>query len=199
MEAGRRVWGWISGFLLGAVIIQLIVISTRAVDFPTGQIGLVEQIRIYPAWTVLPLIAMISLVAGITEEAAFRGYMQKPLEMHYGPKLAIVVVALLFTLIHLPNATVAPHLLPLFFFGSLGWGVLAYLTDSIIPGVVVHAVVDLIGFTWTWTYLDSARAMAAASVMRDGIDASFTILLATAFATTAALIVSFYKLSKVNE
>ena len=43
---------------------------------------------------------MQSIVAGVTEEAAFRGYMQSIIERRYGIVMAILVNGLFFGLLH---------------------------------------------------------------------------------------------------
>lgn len=198
VEPIKRKWSWVSAVLVGITILFLIIISTKIIDSPSGQIDQIERISIYPKWTILSLIIMTSLVAGIIEEIAFRGYIQKPLELKYSPKIAIIVVALFFTVLHLPNATITPHLMPIFFIGSLAWGILAYLTNSIIPGVVIHCSIDLVSYIWIWRNLDSAKSMASESIMQNGIDNSFIILLMILFISVLALIFSFTKLSKIS-
>lgn len=195
----NRKWSWISAILLGATLLVLIILSARITDIPSGQIDQIERISIYPFWTILSLIIMTSLVAGIIEEISFRGYMQKPMEIKYGPKISILIVALFFTLLHLPNATISPHLIPLFFVGSIGWGVLAYLTNSIIPGVVIHCAIDIIIYLWIWRNLELAKSISAESIVKNGIDRPFVILILGLISLVLLLIFSFRKLYKINE
>lgn len=198
VEGRQKFWAWTAASLLGCSLLLLIIISTRLIDFPSGQIEQVERISIYSPFMVLALIIMTSVVAGVMEEVAFRAYMQKPMEEKYSPALAIGIVALFFSLLHLPNATIAPQLLLLFFLGSLGWGILAYLTNSIIPGVVVHSLVDIISYLWLWHNLDFAKSLASESIIRDGLDSSFYALLAFAICSLASLIYSFHKLNQLR-
>ncbi|MEM8891038.1 MAG: CPBP family intramembrane glutamic endopeptidase [Bacteroidota bacterium] len=196
VDPQKKLWTWNSAILLGITLLLLILISTRLIDFPSGQIEQIERISVYSDLMVVALIIMTSIVAGMIEEIAFRAYMQKPMELRYSPQMAIIIVALFFSLLHLPNATIAPQLLLLFFLGSLGWGVLAYLSNSIIPGVIIHSLVDIISYLWLWQKLDFAKSLAAENIFRDGMDNSFLILLALAVASTTALIFSFNKLRR---
>ena len=198
LPSSLRKWSWISAVLLGATILSLIILGTRITDVPSGQIDQIERISIYPFWTILSLIIMTSVVAGIIEEISFRGYMQKPMEIRYGPKLAILIVALFFTLLHLPNATITPQLIPIFFIGSIGWGVLAYLTNSIIPGIVIHIAVDIISYLWIWRNLEYAKTMYTESIIKNGIDMPFMILILVLLMQSILLIYSFSKLHKLN-
>lgn len=195
----KRKWGWISAILLGMFILMLIVFGARLMDVPSGQIDQIERISIYPFWTIVSLIIMTSLVAGIIEEISFRGYMQKPMETKYGPTKAILIVAAFFTLLHLPNATITPHIIPIFFVGSTGWGVLAYLTNSIIPGVVIHSIVDIISYLWIWRNLEIARTFYSESIIKNGIDLDFMILISMLIILLTLLIYSFGKLHKINK
>ena len=194
----QRKWSWISAILLGAAILVFIILGAQLMDVPSGQINQIERISVYPFWTILSLIIMTSLVAGIMEEISFRGYMQKPMEIRYGPKKAILIVALFFTLLHLPNATITPQLIPIFFVGSIGWGVLAYLTNSIIPGIVMHCIVDLISYLWIWRNLEFAKIIYSENIIKNGIDMPFMILLFVLLALLLVLMYSFRKLHGIN-
>ena len=194
----KRKWSWISAVLLGATILSFILLGIRITDVSSGQINQIERISIYPFWMIFSLIIMTSMVAGIIEEISFRGYMQKPMEIRYGPKLAILIVALFFTLLHLPNATITPQLIPIFFIGSIGWGVLAYLTNSIIPGIIIHIAVDITSYLWIWRNLEYAKTMYSESIIKNGIDMPFMILIFVLLFLSILLIYSFRKLHEIN-
>ena len=108
-----------------------------------------------PLATVLAYVLMVAIVAGVYEEAGFRGYMQGPIERRYGPWVAYLVVGITFWLAH---ATGYIGHWGLFFAGIWHFlvaatllGALAYLTDSILPGVVLHSLGDAIsGLAWWW-------------------------------------------------
>ena len=76
---------------------------------------------------------LAALVAGITEEVGFRGYMQVPLGKRYGPAIAITIVSIVFVLAHLNQAWAGGILIILFIISVL-WGVLARVSGSLIPG-----------------------------------------------------------------
>ena len=198
LNVKNRKWGWISAVLLGCTILCFVVLGMRIVDEPSGQIVQIERIMKYPTWTIIGLITMTSLTAGVIEEISFRGYMQKPMELKYGPKKAIMAVALFFTLLHLPNATITPALMPIFFMGSIGWGVLAYLTNSILPGIIVHCAVDAIGFFWIWKNMELVKALSNESVLKTGMDTAFLILLLMTLMLIALTMLGFRKLYKLN-
>jgi uncharacterized protein len=97
----------------------------------------------YPA-PAIPLSILIvgPLVAGVVEEAAFRGYMQSHLE-RIGPTFAILVTSAAFTLLHATHGLI--YLLavaPGFFLASVVYGYLALKSGSILPGMVLHFLGD---------------------------------------------------------
>jgi membrane protease YdiL (CAAX protease family) len=103
-----------------------------------------EDVSVYPTTAVrFSILLMGPMVAGVVEEAAFRGYMQSHLE-RIGPTFAIVVTSAAFTLVHASHGlayllAVAPG----FFLGSVVYGYLALKSGSILPGMALHFAGDL--------------------------------------------------------
>ena len=102
----------------------------------------------YPSTAYLiSIVFMTPLAAAVIEEAAFRGYMQRGLE-RFGSGTAIVVSAFAFALVHGVHG-----LETLLFLGSgifiagIVYGLLAYHSGSIVPGIIVHFLGDL-AFTY---------------------------------------------------
>ena len=98
----------------------------------------------YPTTAVrFSVLLMGPAVAGVVEEAAFRGYMQSHLE-RIGPTFAILVTSTAFTLLHATHGlayllAVAPG----FFLASVVYGYLALKSGSILPGMALHFAGDL--------------------------------------------------------
>jgi membrane protease YdiL (CAAX protease family) len=107
--------------------------------------------RDVPPLTLSVFILALSAVAGIVEEAAYRGYMQGPIERHHGPVVAIAVVTVFFVAIHFGGAQrmSAPRTL-LIAVASLIYGILVYLSGSIVPGLILHAIGDAFGIFLLW-------------------------------------------------
>lgn len=102
----------------------------------------------YPSTALLVSIVVVGpLVAGIVEEAAYRGYMQRGLE-RFGAGTAIVVSALVFALAHgVHGLGTLLFLGPGIFVAGIVYGLLAYHSGSIVPGMVMHFLGDL-AFTY---------------------------------------------------
>jgi membrane protease YdiL (CAAX protease family) len=104
-----------------------------------------------PAATVFLLLVMSSVVAGVTEEAGFRGYMQGPVEQRYGLAAGIVVSGIMFGLLHFPSHPAAVvEMLPYYIAVSGVYGGLVWATDSILPAVALHAGGNVWSLTRLW-------------------------------------------------
>src|SRR4030095_14742859 len=104
-----------------------------------------------PALTAFLLLVMASIVAGVTEEAAFRGYMQSMIERRYGVTLAILVNGTLFGLLFFGNHPRDVLLmLPYYVAVSAVYGGLTWAADSILPALVLHSGGDIVVLTRWW-------------------------------------------------
>jgi membrane protease YdiL (CAAX protease family) len=132
------VWGMaVFAGLLGLVaILFLQTVLGRLVRLPQQQE--IDPSK-YPVLTVAMWVLMSAAVAGVVEEAGFRGYMQRPIERRHGPAAAILIVGTAFGFLHFTHAEATLALMPFYLAVAAVYGTLAYLTDSIFPGMVLHA------------------------------------------------------------
>ena len=139
----EEAWGAaIIAGVLGLVCLVLFMrVMNRMVALPQQH----EDLSRFSAFSILFLVLMGSIVAGVVEETAFRGYMQRPIERRHGPVIAILVTGVLFGFAHFSHREVTLALLPFFLAVAAIYGTMAYLTDSILPGMVVHAGGDVMG------------------------------------------------------
>jgi membrane protease YdiL (CAAX protease family) len=84
---------------------------------------------------VLSLLLMAAPLAGIVEEAAFRGYMQGPIERRHGVAVAILITGTMFAVAHLDFTLI---LWPYYVAVAAIYGTVTHLTNSILPAVVLH-------------------------------------------------------------
>jgi membrane protease YdiL (CAAX protease family) len=120
--------------LVGVLLLQGVL--GRLVALPQQQD---LDITRYPAATVLLWVLMSAIVSGVVEETSFRGYMQRPIEQRHGPVVAILVTGVAFGLIHFTHPEVTLALLPFYLAVAAVYGALAYLTDSTLPSMLLHA------------------------------------------------------------
>ena len=190
-----QIWGASLGAgLLGfAGLLAFLAMVARLVHLPASDaITTPPQM---PAVTAFLLLAMQSIVAGVTEEAAFRGYMQSMVERRHGIVIAILVNGAMFGLLHFANHPGAVLLmLPYYVAVSAVYGGLTWAADSILPAVALHSAGDVVVLTRWWASGLPEWQLAAVPppLIRDsGIDASF-VLTVLAVIVLAALTVSAY-------
>jgi membrane protease YdiL (CAAX protease family) len=138
-----------------------------------------------PAITAFLLLVMSAVVAGVTEEAGFRGYMLGPIERRYGLLSAILVTGAAFGLLHFPNhPNQVLTMLPYYIAVSAVYGGMTSASNSILPAVVLHVIGNVWSLTrlWTtgrpeWQIVAEPRRL----IWATGVDPAFLIL-AGAFA-----------------
>src|SRR6202049_1442804 len=127
-----------------AVIVSLIATwSLRLVlpsIVPVAPPSLSIDISVYPVTTVIGLALAIAVSAGVVEEIAFRGYLQKSLEDAYGIVPALILTGIAFWWAHADKVT-ASHL-PFHLAVSVLLGTTTYLTRSLLPAIVGHVMGD---------------------------------------------------------
>lgn len=135
--------GWLP-FLPVLVIVQLLgmaLINTQLVALFTGgqfenpQIeAITGGMRLTPRDLVF-LLFLIAVIAPVAEELLFRGMLYPVLRQHWSAPWAIGMNALLFAGVHF-----IPLLLPALFFIGLIFAWVRERTQSIVPGILLHAM-----------------------------------------------------------
>jgi membrane protease YdiL (CAAX protease family) len=166
------IWG-LAGSLLFVIAFQSGVFTLfRLFPYPAEQFVPPAYVAQIPAAFLWPLVVMASLVAGVCEETGFRGYMQRPLEARYGPAVAISLTSLLFIALHLNQTWIASLFVP-GLIASVMLGTLAYVSRSLIPSIIGHAVMDVFNFGyWWWQLLGSYNHR---PISETGIDLHFCV------------------------
>jgi hypothetical protein len=142
------------------------------------------------AWV---LIVMGSVVAGICEETGFRGYMQVPLEKKFGPAAGIAISSIIFMLIHLGHSWAVP-VLPHIFFASLLLGILAFRSNSLIPGIIGHSILDIFDYGIWWS--DITGGFKRKTIFVTGIDFHFILF---CFVFVLALAAFFRSVDRIRK
>jgi membrane protease YdiL (CAAX protease family) len=148
-----EVWLW---SLLAGVVGWFALICGRIFidayfELPSGGF---PEVSALPLATVLAYVVMASIVAGVVEEAGFRGYLQGQIERRHGAVIAVAVVGVLFALAHLANygvhMTLFVYHVPFYIGAAAIFGAMVYLSQSILPAIVLHISADLLGFGLLW-------------------------------------------------
>lgn len=168
------VWKWsmLAAMLFVVVVQSGFVLTFRIMEFPAEAFSMGYGFSAVPIWLAWLSVIMASLVAGICEEIGCRGYMQVPLEKHYGPTMSIVIVSTVFVVLHLNQAWAPPMLIHIFALSAM-LGVLAYASGSLIPGIIGHTVMDVPNFAYWWT--DLAGTFDKRPIAETGLDADFVV------------------------
>jgi membrane protease YdiL (CAAX protease family) len=98
-----------------------------------------------PTLTFVAWLVTGAVVAGVVEETAFRGYLQRPIEHRHGLVTAILITGLLFGLAHLSHPEVGPALLPYYLVVAAVYGAIASATDSTLPTILIHGGGNILG------------------------------------------------------
>jgi membrane protease YdiL (CAAX protease family) len=132
---------------------------------------------------------MTAVVAGVVEEAAYRGYMQGILERRFRAPVAIAIVTIVFTGVHLfGGSKILPLAIPVCV-TSIVLGALTTITRSILPATVIHVLADTTTLPVEWGLVGQ---LPVGRFYRNGLDAAFAggvvVLLLASAASIAALL-----------
>jgi membrane protease YdiL (CAAX protease family) len=167
-----------AGFIGLAALVPLTAIMGRLFVLPPDSQH-ADIPAAMPPLTIFLLLVMSSTVAGVVEESAFRGYIQGSIERHAGGAAGILIAGTIFGLAHFthhPSLTL--QMLPFYLGVSAIYGGLAFATNSILPGIALHAGGDLFAMTRQWMTGRPDWQLAPAApqhtlIWETGIDAAF--------------------------
>jgi hypothetical protein len=143
---------------------------------------------------VVAVIGMASLVAAVAEEAGFRGYLQGILEQKVSGPLAILITALAIAPGHGSTQGFAWPTILFYLCVDAMLGTMAYLTSSILPGIVIHAAGLVVFFSLIWPN-DPTRQLIESS----GTDLWFWIHFAQTIIFAGLAILAFQQLARITK
>jgi membrane protease YdiL (CAAX protease family) len=201
-ELSGRVWAasLLAGVLGFGALVALLALAARFVALPAAS-PIVTPPGM-PVVTMFVLIAMGSVVAGVTEEAAFRGYMQGPIERRYGLATAILVNGTLFGLLHFPSHPAdVLWMLPYYIAVSAVYGGLTSAANSILPALVLHAGGDVVVLTRWWLTGRPEWQIGSTVpplVWESGIDTHLAVTAIASLALVTATAVAYFAVRKLR-
>ncbi len=153
-ELGLR--GFNPGLALGLIVLSAAgfialsdLYSTIATKLnynaPTNLDQLTQQVHQMPLVIAATLLAAV-LVAPICEEIFFRGFLLMGLRNNMPTWLAILLTSLVFAFAHL-----SPGSFVLLFILAIFLGILRVTTNSLWPGIILHALNNALGFIVVFT------------------------------------------------
>lgn len=189
---------WVRALFAGSLGVVALVLALRLVNrivvLPQQQLPDLSKV---PALTMWSLLLAAAPVAAFIEEAAFRGYMQEPIERRHGLAVAILITGTMFAVAHLDfTLTLWPY-----YVAVAGiYGIVTYLAGSIWPAIVLHAGGNI------YSNLDllrhgqaewQASSGAAELVWVTGVDPAFERLAVAFLIVTTAAAWSFVQLARI--
>jgi membrane protease YdiL (CAAX protease family) len=192
-----RVWVWslLTGGLGIVALVLALRVANRMIVLPQQQLPDLTRV---PKFTLLSLLLMAAPVAGIVEEAAFRGYMQVPIERRYGLAFAILVTGTMFAAAHLDFTLL---LWPYYVAVAAIYGTIAYLTDSVLPAVILHTGGNIYSNIDLWLHGQAewqTPSGTAELIWKTGADTSFWLSIMALFIVVAATVWAFFKLARTT-
>jgi membrane protease YdiL (CAAX protease family) len=189
--------GWLWALIAGGLgIIALVLglrLANRMVVLPQQQLP--DALRHIPQMTVLSLLLIAAPVAGVIEEAAFRGYMQGAIERTHGLAPAILVTGTMFAVAHLDFTWI---LWPYYLAVAAIYGTVTYLTNSTLPAIVLHTAGNLYSNLDLWLHGQAEWQTSSAArtlIWKTGADSSFWACSAGFVIVAALTVVAFVRLA----
>lgn len=190
-----RLWCWalLAGALGITALVLALKLANRMLALPAQTLPDLAQV---PPLTVLSLLLAAAPIAGVIEEAAFRGYMQGPIERRHGLPVAILVTGTMFAVAHLDFTLL---LWPYYVAVAAIYGVVTHLCRSILPAIVLHTGGNLYSNLDLWLHGQAewqAASKPAELVWQTGADRAFWLCSAAFLACTAAALWTYFRLAR---
>lgn len=137
---------WLAGTCSVVALVGYWIVLASFVQMPGSVL---PDLSAYPWWTRVFAVATGATVSPLCEQLGFWGYWQETLEREFSGLTAVMITAVTFAVLPHPPAHVAFWPKWLFFFlTGLTFSTMAYITDSMLPGLVIHTGALLTFFVW---------------------------------------------------
>jgi membrane protease YdiL (CAAX protease family) len=188
LHGDRLRWCVLAGASGLSALVTLYFVAVQFVDLQPSAFR-PRSVAALPFGVVVVAMFMSAVVAGVVEEAAYRGYMQGILERCFGASVAIAIVTIVFTGVHLfGGSKILPLAVPVCV-TSIFLGALTTITRSVLPATVVHVLADTTTLPFEWGLVGK---LPVGRFYGNGLDATFAgsvlVLLLASAATIAALL-----------
>jgi membrane protease YdiL (CAAX protease family) len=151
-------WAVVAGLLSVVAMVGGWIVLVQLARPPSHSL---PDYSAYPPLTVAAVILMASVVGAVAEESGFRGYFQGTLERIVPAPAAIAIVCLVIAPEHALTQGFVWTTVLFYVVVDAIFGVTAYLTGSIVPGIVVHAIGLAVFFALVWPADPTRQPVAA--------------------------------------
>jgi membrane protease YdiL (CAAX protease family) len=188
-------WTLVAAFFFAVTVHASTVLLFRIVPFPVAEFRQGYDFSFILAQPLRWLAVVFSaLSAGICEETGFRGYMQRPLEAHYGVPVGILTSSIFFTVVHLTKGWALIGMVPIVFGAGVLLGLLAWSSGSLLPGMIGHVLMDIGLFAYWWTGI--AGTFTGRPISETGVDGKFVITCLTLAASLYIVLLAISELRR---
>ena len=190
------VWGLVAAIFFAATIHTAIVLLFRFVPFPVAAFRQGYDFSFIPSLSLKWLAVVVSATsAGICEETGFRGYMQQPIEQRRRARTPFLS-SVFFTLLHLTKGWALVGMVPIVFGAGVLLGILSWSSESLIPGMIGHIVMDIGLFAYWWTGI--AGEFTARPISETGVDQPFIFTCAALAITLFVVLLVVWRLRRMS-
>jgi membrane protease YdiL (CAAX protease family) len=194
LSSAEWLWGIVAALSFALTVHASLVLLYRFVPFPTAAFRQGYDLSFVLSLALKWLAVVVSAMsAGICEEVGFRGYMQWPIEQRHSASVAIFISSVFFMLLHLSKAWAIIRMVPIVFGAGVLLGVLAWSSQSLIPGIIAHVIMDVGLFAYWWTGI--AGEFTVRPIRETGVDLVFLIAW---LVFVASLFVQLFATSKLR-
>ena len=194
LTSKQWIWGLIGAFFFAASVHASIVLLFRFIPYPAAAFRHGYDLSFVPSQALRWVAVVISAAsAAICEETGIRGFMQQPIEQRHGVLVAVLISSLLFMALHLNQAWATLGIVPIVFGAGLMLGILAWSSDSLVPGIIGHFVMDVGLFAYWWTGI--AGDFNARPISETGLDQPFLV---ACFAVAGSLTIALFAISRLR-
>lgn len=167
------------------VVAASVVIEPLVNFFPDSYFESISQIMGIGGWAMITIL----ILAPILEEVLFRGIIQESLTNKFSPLAGILITSAIFAVIHinLPQVVNA-------FFVALILGYIYYMTQSLIPVILIHAMNNAIAY-FSWM-MNGGKMMSTSEMISNST--VYYILYAVSCVVLIIAFVGIYRAIKVK-
>lgn len=193
----EKLWGpALFAGILGIVTVVILQTVTARLAPMQQQAAPGQDLGQIPFLTLVAMLPTGALVAGVAEEAAFRGYMQGPIERRHGPLVAIFITGLFFGLAHFTHPEVSLLWLPYYVAVAAVYGALAFFTKSIFPSMLLHGGGNLLAGLPLLLMRGAQNGPASPSAQQSGGGQPLWLLLVELGISAAATLMAYRALAR---
>jgi membrane protease YdiL (CAAX protease family) len=194
----EMLWVVLAALSFAVTVHASIVLLFRFIPYPTVAFRQGYDLSFIPSQEMRWLAVVISAAsAAICEETGFRGFLQQPIESRYTVPVAVFTSSLLFTAAHLTKSWALLGMVPIVFGAGTLLGLIAWASQSLIPGMIGHFVMDVGLFAYWWTGI--AGDFRQHPMSETGVDRSFVIISCIFVASLVIVLIAIFNLRQSRQ